>query len=419
MPDVVLRAENVSKRYNVNAGTGSLWAVEGATFELERGDTLGIIGENGSGKSTLLKMLNGIIKPTEGRIEIKGNVASILEIGTGFHPELSGRENIFFNGALLGISKKKLKERFEQIVAFSGINDKIDMPVKHYSSGMYLRLAVSIAFHIDADILLLDEILSVGDAEFRLNTLKRMESTAQQDRTTILVSHNMNEILRLCNKCITLENGKIVNFGTPAQNIAKYQDKAVQKSFLFSRLEDTAHRPEENGTSWAWKDVKTAPGNDLIRIKKVSIKAKGKSPAEKIYTNDELIVEVDYWKLNTGMSIELMMVFYDQLQYPIFVTAVIWNKNEAKQYNLYSDETGVFRFTCQVPGDFLNKGNYSIELTFGKDTSALQSEELQMPKDHFPFEIQPNPATTTSRVLEQLPIVVRPYTYWLHERVTE
>lgn len=202
------------------------WALKDVDFEVRRGEVVGIIGKNGSGKSTLLKILSGITPPTKGEIHMHGRVASLLEVGTGFHPELTGRENIFLNGAILGMTKKEIARKFDAIVAFSGIEKFLDTPVKHYSSGMYVRLAFSVAAHMEPDILIVDEVLAVGDAEFQKRSMGKMEEVTQKDgRTILFVSHNLDAIQRLCKRTILLENGEVKMAGETARIITEYTGK--------------------------------------------------------------------------------------------------------------------------------------------------------------------------------------------------
>src|SRR5688572_26807668 len=186
------------------------WALKDISFEVKQGDTLGIIGRNGAGKSTLLKILSRITEPTTGKVILKGRVASLLEVGTGFHPELSGRENIFLNGAILGMSQTEIKRKFDEIVNFSGVEKFLDTPVKRFSSGMYVRLAFSVAAHLEPEILVVDEVLAVGDAEFQKKCLGKMKDVSTNEgRTVLFVSHNMGTILQLCQSCILLQNGMV------------------------------------------------------------------------------------------------------------------------------------------------------------------------------------------------------------------
>jgi lipopolysaccharide transport system ATP-binding protein len=199
------------------AATEDFWALKGVSFDIERGEVIGIIGRNGAGKSTLLKVISRITEPSEGRIELVGRVASMLEVGTGFHPELTGRENIFLNGAILGMRRAEIKRRFDEIVAFAGVEEFLDTPVKRFSSGMYVRLAFAVAAHLETEILIVDEVLAVGDAEFQKKCLGKMSEVAQGGRTVLFVSHNMGAIRRLTQRCILLEKGQ-VKIDAPVQD---------------------------------------------------------------------------------------------------------------------------------------------------------------------------------------------------------
>ena len=207
--------------------TEEFWALKNVNFTINKGDRLGIIGRNGAGKSTLLKVLSRITEPTTGRIKLKGRIASLLEVGTGFHPELSGRENIFLNGAILGMSKIEIEQKFDEIVAFSEVEKFLDTPVKRYSSGMYVRLAFAVAAHLEPEILIVDEVLAVGDTAFQQKCLGKMEEVGQSGRTVIFVSHNMATVKQLCNKACLLANGTLIDSGEPGEMIASYMENAV------------------------------------------------------------------------------------------------------------------------------------------------------------------------------------------------
>jgi lipopolysaccharide transport system ATP-binding protein len=206
------------------------WALKGIDFEINKGEVVGIIGHNGSGKSTLLKILSRIVEPTKGEGIMHGRVASLLEVGTGFHPELSGRENVYFNGSILGMKKKEIDAKFDEIVAFSGVEKFLDTPVKFYSSGMYVRLAFAVAAHLDPDILIVDEVLAVGDADFQKKCLGKMQDVAGQGRTVIFVSHSMDSVRKLCSRAILLEKGRVLYDGDVNRGIDKYLNPGVKKS---------------------------------------------------------------------------------------------------------------------------------------------------------------------------------------------
>ncbi len=198
------------------------WALKDVSFEIKQGDRVGIVGRNGAGKSTLLKILSRITEPTSGRISIKGRVASLLEVGTGFHPELTGRENIYLNGAILGMSKAEIKKKFDEMVAFAEVEKFLDTPVKRYSSGMYVRLAFAVAAHLEPEILIVDEVLAVGDAQFQKKCLGKMEDVSKEGRTVIFVSHNMAAIRGLCNRALLMKNGHVVTDSTIETVVSDY-----------------------------------------------------------------------------------------------------------------------------------------------------------------------------------------------------
>jgi lipopolysaccharide transport system ATP-binding protein len=200
----------------------TIWALKDVSFTVEQGEVLGIIGGNGAGKSTLLKILSSVTAPTSGRVKVKGRIASLLEVGTGFHPDLTGRENVYLNGAILGMSRKEIDRKFDEIVDFSGVEKFIDTPVKRYSSGMYVRLAFAVAAHLDSEILIVDEVLAVGDAEFQKKCLGKMDNAAKEGRTVLLVSHNMGAIESLCQKTIMMEAGFISSIGDTRDVVSKY-----------------------------------------------------------------------------------------------------------------------------------------------------------------------------------------------------
>jgi lipopolysaccharide transport system ATP-binding protein len=217
------------------------WALKDVSFDIQQGDRVGIIGRNGAGKSTLLKILSRITEPTSGKVSIKGRVASLLEVGTGFHPELTGRENIFLNGAILGMSRIEIKSKFDEIVAFAEVEKFLDTPVKRYSSGMYVRLAFAVAAHLEPEILIVDEVLAVGDVQFQKKCMGKMEDVGREGKTILLVSHNMSSILSLSSKCILLSEGGVQCYGSPKEVINSYQDNFRSETFGQTDLRLTEH----------------------------------------------------------------------------------------------------------------------------------------------------------------------------------
>ncbi|MDW8338922.1 MAG: ABC transporter ATP-binding protein, partial [Thermoleophilia bacterium] len=229
-----------------------IWALRDVSFEVPEGQVLGIVGRNGAGKSTLLKILTRITTPTAGRATIRGRVGSLLEVGTGFHPELTGRENIFLNGSVLGMKQREIERKFADIVEFAGVEKFIDTPVKRYSSGMSVRLAFAVAAHLEPEILLVDEVLAVGDAEFQRRCLGRMEDLSTTGRTVLFVSHNMQALTQLCDRALWLDRGEVVLDGPSAEVVARY----LQSGY-------------GSGSTRAWPDLESAPGDDLVRLRRV------------------------------------------------------------------------------------------------------------------------------------------------------
>jgi len=237
-----------------------IWALRDVTFDVAEGDVVGIIGRNGAGKSTLLKVLSRLTAPTEGHARVHGRLASLLEVGTGFHPELTGRENIYLNGTILGMRRREIDRKFDAIVAFSGVERFLDTPVKRYSSGMYVRLAFSVAAHVEADILVIDEVLSVGDAEFQKRCLGKMGEVAKSGRTVLFVSHNLLAVRHLCNRGIVLERGRVAVIGSAEDAVTAYE----------------ATNSESKGSVWNRPD--DAPGQSLV-IRRVASRLTGKQPS--------------------------------------------------------------------------------------------------------------------------------------------
>lgn len=235
--NTVISFNHVGKRYNRNKRlllkqalldifqhdqTETFWALHDISFTINRGETIGILGINGSGKSTILKLIAGVIVPTKGTVTVRGRISPLIELGAGFHPELSGRDNIYLNGTILGLPQKEIDEKFDDIVAFSELGDFIDSPVKHYSSGMYMRLGFSVAVNVDPEILLIDEILSVGDTRFQRKCMAKMKSFKSEDRTIILVSHSLDTLKSFCERVILISEGKLIDIGKPEKIIQEY-----------------------------------------------------------------------------------------------------------------------------------------------------------------------------------------------------
>ena len=268
---------------NTSSHSNIFWALKGVSFDVPRGQILGIIGPNGAGKSTLLKILSRITEPTEGRAEIRGRVGSLLEVGTGFHPELTGRENIYLNGTLLGMRKGEIERKFDEIIAFAEIEQFIDTPVKRYSSGMYVRLAFAVAAHFEPEILILDEVLAVGDVSFQRKCLSKMEDVSKHGRTILFVSHNMQAVARLCERVILISHGAIQKDGSVVD---------VTSDYLLSSLQLGAER--------AWNDIAAAPGDDAARLRKVRVLSQSGATAAAVDISQPVGVEMVFDVLQPG-----------------------------------------------------------------------------------------------------------------------
>lgn len=263
------------------------WALKDVSLDIQPGDVVGLIGKNGSGKSTMLKILSRIVEPTEGKIIMRGSAASLLEVGTGFHPELTGRENIYFNGSILGMKKKEIDSKFEEIVKFSGVEKFLDTPVKFYSSGMYVRLAFAVAAHLEPDVLIVDEVLAVGDAEFQKKSLGKMRDvTRDKNRTVIFVSHSMDAIQSICNKCIWLQEGQIVKSGNVTEVVDAYMHSSTQ-----SNSKPIAERKDRQGTQKVkCEDIKIT--NNIIKDKSVKLQITANNTSQDTFGEAKLSIDI-------------------------------------------------------------------------------------------------------------------------------
>lgn len=328
----------------------TIWALRDVSFEVAQGEVLGIIGRNGAGKSTLLKILSRITEPSEGRAELFGRVRSLLEVGTGFHPELTGRENVFLNGAVLGMKRSEIAKKFDEIVAFAEIDKFLDTPVKHYSSGMYMRLAFAVAAHLEPEILMVDEVLAVGDAGFRAKCLGKMGAVASEGRTVLFVSHNMAAVQTLCKRVIWLQQGKILGDGNANNIVKEYLGGAA--TVAIERL---------------WSDPASAPGNDKVRIHHACVRPIGIQPPEPITIQTAFALEFEYWNLDHNAHLNLSLNLYNQQGTVVFATyplrEPVWHGRPFP--------VGLFRSSCYVPGNLLNDGVHRVSLLVVKDQGEI------------------------------------------------
>jgi lipopolysaccharide transport system ATP-binding protein len=375
MNDTVIRAEKIDKLFHIGTKQGSyrtfretvtdaftapfrrigkllrgqpsgaseldeeVWALKDVSFQIKRGEVVGFIGRNGAGKSTLLKVLSRITEPTNGYAEIYGRVGSLLEVGTGFHPELTGRENIYLNGAILGMKRIEINRKFDEIVAFSEVDKFIDTPVKHYSSGMYLRLAFAVAAHLEPEILIVDEVLAVGDARFQKKCLNKMEDIGKEGRTVLFVSHNMPAVIRLCERAILLDGGTMVADGPTHQIVGAYL------------------RTENNATAERkWSDLNEAPGSDVARLRAVRTRTDDGELAGVFNITKGLSIEMEYEVLKSGYVLIPNFNIYNDNGIWVFTTMDLDPKWRGRPR-----PRGTYVSVTRIPGNLLAEGTLSVE----------------------------------------------------------
>ncbi len=328
------------------AGKEEFWALKDIDFEVQKGEAVGIIGANGAGKSTLLKILTGITPPTTGEITMRGKVASLLEVGTGFHPELTGRENLFLNGAILGMTKKEISDKFNDIVEFAGINKFIDTPVKRYSSGMYVRLAFSVAAHMEPDILLVDEVLAVGDAEFQKKCLGKMdEVTKKAGRTILFVSHNMSAIQNLCKRCILLKDGKIEMIG---------ETHSITKHYLSS--------DHQNKKAEYELEEQTTP----VSINKVTILNNEEILQSEIPISKKFKIAIEFICKENLNNMTVSTLFYSQDK-----DLLLYSSESDTTGQLCSFQKGHYCATIDIPAFLFNVGQYFFDIIIHNPNIAM------------------------------------------------
>jgi lipopolysaccharide transport system ATP-binding protein len=334
---VAATAHRVVRREHRPQGE-EIWALRDVSFELQEGEVLGLVGRNGAGKSTLLKILTRITNPTSGKALIRGRVSSLLEVGTGFHPELTGRENVFLNGAVLGMKQREIVRKFSDIVEFSGVEKFIDTPVKRYSSGMSVRLAFAISAHLDPEVLLVDEVLAVGDAEFQRRCLGRMEELSNSGRTVLFVSHQMQAVSQLCDRAIELEAGHVVDDGPAGQVVAHYLQRAGG-----------------SGSEMSWPNLATAPGGKIARLRSVRVVNEVGETTDVVDARLPVGIEIGFTVLQPGFKVFPKIKVLDRqgdIAFNALDTSERWNEPA---------EPGDYVSTAWIPGNLLNEGLVTVE----------------------------------------------------------
>ena len=339
-----------------DADSDFVWSLRDINFSVNKGETLGVIGRNGAGKSTLLKILSRVTGPTTGSIKINGRLASLLEVGTGFHPELTGKENIFLNGSILGMRKAEIKSKLDEIIDFAGVARYIDTPVKRYSSGMYVRLAFAVAAHLDPEILVVDEVLAVGDAEFQKKCLGKMKDVSDNDgRTILFVSHNMSAVEKLCSRSILLEHGTIIKDGPSKEIIDHYHSR---------------YRPQSQELEWNEKD---APGNDNYKLKRVTALNPNAENSMKLIINEPITIEVAFSYRGRGANLNLSIVILTMDGTPVFNLGT----------EIFQVTQGNYIASLEIPANFMNSEIYLVSLYWVHDTSVVDFKIEEV----FSFEV--------------------------------
>ncbi|MDQ3040879.1 MAG: ABC transporter ATP-binding protein [Acidobacteriota bacterium] len=411
MPTVI-KAENLSKLYYLGGAKSDslrdavmsfvkkpsfskekdeLWALRDVSFDVREGETVGIIGNNGAGKSTLLKILSRITKPTAGTVELHGRVGSLLEVGTGFHNELTGRENIFLNGAILGMKRSEIERQFDEIVAFSEVEKFLDTPVKHFSSGMYMRLAFAVAAHLDPEILIVDEVLAVGDANFQRKCLSKMKDVSQSGRTVLFVSHDMAAITRICSRAIALNNGEIVLQGDATQ---------VVREYLHSNLGMSAERDYSSEKS-------NVPASEYVRLTRVRVVDENGETCSAHDIRRRIGIEATYEALQSGQILTPNFQIYNQDRVQLFTV-----QDVSREWRRREKETGKYTSRVWIPPNFMAEGTFFVNFAVVTYLPAMRIHFNQI--DAVSFDVVDSLEGDTARgdYAGKMDGVIRPILEW-------
>ena len=385
----VVPFRRLMKKSNSSNGNEYFWALKDVSFEVEPGEVVGIIGRNGTGKSTLLKILSRITSPSSGSVELHGRVSSLLEVGTGFHPELTGRENIYLSGSILGMKRKEIDEKFDDIVKFAEVEKFLDTPAKRYSSGMYVRLAFAVAAHLEQEILLVDEVLAVGDASFQKKCLSKMQSVGEEGRTVLFVSHNMPAITRLCPRTILLDAGSVMHDGPSPQVVGTY---------LRSGTGTTAARE--------WPDINKAPGNDIVRLLAVRVRTEEGEIADAVDIRKPVGIEMEFEVLKPGNLLVPNYHFFNEEGINAFIVGdqdPVWRRQPRPK--------GRYLSTAWIPGNLLSEGTMIV----GAAISTMDPVMVHFfERDAVAFEITDSLDGDSARgdYAGPVPGIVRPLLRW-------
>ena len=421
MEPVVVNVEGVSKRYRIGAlhpgydslrevlagavskrlkrlrrgragddDATTLWALRDVSFEVRRGEILGIVGRNGAGKSTLLKILSRITRPSTGQVEIYGRVGSLLEVGTGFHPDLTGRENVYLNGAVLGMRKAEIDAKFDEIVAFSELERFIETPVKHYSSGMYVRLAFSVAAHLEPEILIMDEVLAVGDAAFQQKCLDKMRDIRSQGRTIFFVSHDLSAVTRLCKRVVLLEGGRVAAEGQPREVVNRYLNSSWKA-----------------GAERAWGEGVDAPGNNAVRLRRVRVRDEQGRTASAFDVRRPVHIEVTYDVREEGHALVPVVELYNEEGTEVFST-----HDPGGEWRRRARPRGRYTSTVRIPGNLLAEGSLIAHVSVMSHFPSTILHAREANAVAFQIVDEPGDASARGDYVGPMPGVVRPLLEW-------
>ncbi len=380
---VASRVLHPLRRHEPTVSFEQFWALKDVSFEVHQGERVGIIGRNGAGKSTLLKVLSRITEPTSGRIHIRGRVATLLEVGTGFHPELSGRENIFLNGAILGMTRAEIRRKFDDIVEFAEVETFLDTPVKRYSSGMYVRLAFSVAAHLDPEILVVDEVLAVGDAAFQRKCLGKMASVASEGRTIFFVSHNLGAIQNLCSTCVLLNSGEIVVRGDPAKVVGTYVTTGAAAAVDYLQGPDPSK---------------------AMHLRKVGLSTVDGTPAQEFAFADAVRVNIEY-DVNEPTSSCSVWVGVRTIEQTY---AFCSSDSDTNEQIFQLREPGAYRTTLDIPKQWLNAGTYFLVVGITKYPQATNFDRVECSA----FTIHDTGTPEQLRTGNSRPGILQPFLAW-------
>ena len=387
--ELAINVEHQISGVSASLSDDEMWALRGVSFEVKQGEILGIIGRNGAGKSTLLKILSRVTAPTSGEARVKGRIASLLEVGTGFHPELTGRENVFLNGAILGMTKAEIRKKFDEIVDFAGIKRYMDTPVKRYSSGMYVRLAFAVAAHLETEILICDEVLAVGDAEFQKKCVGKMQDVSKRGRTILFVSHNMAAVTKLCSQCAFLDGGRLKLIGPTDEIIPHYLKRGEQTEGIRT-----------------WDETVENNSDPRLKIHALRILGPDGTTTGHVDIRKPFTVEVEYRILETlpQFRIALQVITHDG------TIAFTSSDSADPSYETKKCTPGHYATRCFVPGNLLNEGFYS--LTLG---AAIPLEKFLFNEEGaMGFSVEQTGGVST-RFPEKWPGVICPQLKWQTE----